>query len=150
MATATKDVQEIVNDLIEICRDGKQGFETAANAVNDGLLKKEFLHHARERATFVNVLSTALIELGYEPVTHGTAAGALHRGWIHMTNLKPGDNEHAVLAACERGEDSALRAYTEAMEAMIPGRLGELIAAQYLVVKSAHDRIRQMRDAAKA
>jgi uncharacterized protein (TIGR02284 family) len=149
MTTATKDIQEVVNNLIEICRDGQQGFEAAANAVDSPMLKKELMHHGRERGEFVRILASALVEMGHEPVNHGTASGALHRGWIHMMNLKPGDNEHAVLAACERGEDSAVDAYTDAMEALLAGRIGELIAGQYLVVKSAHDRIRQMRDAAK-
>jgi uncharacterized protein (TIGR02284 family) len=148
MATITKDAQEVVNNLIENCRDAQQGFEASANAIDDGVLKKELLHHSRERAEFVRILSSVMTDMGYEPVTHGSASGALHRGWIHLTNLKPGDNEHAVLAACERGEDSAVAAYTDAMESEISGRLGELVAAQYLVVKSTHDRIRQLRDAA--
>jgi uncharacterized protein (TIGR02284 family) len=149
MATATKDIQEVVNNLIEICRDGQQGFEAAANALESPTLKKELMHDSRERGEFVRILASALVELGYEPVNHGTAAGALHRGWILATNLKPGDNERAVLSACERGEDSALEAYTEAMQALLPGQIGELIAGQYLVVKSTHDRIRQLRDASK-
>jgi uncharacterized protein (TIGR02284 family) len=150
MTTAGKDTQEVVNNLIEICRDGQQGFEAAANAVEDPTLKKELMHHSRERGDFVRILAGSLVEMGYEPVDHGTASGAVHRGWIHLMNLKPGDNEHAILAACEQGEDSAVEAYTKAMQALLPGRIGELIAGQYLVVKSTHDRIRQMRDASKA
>jgi uncharacterized protein (TIGR02284 family) len=147
MTMATKGVQEVVIGLIEICRDGQQGFEAAANAVSDVKLKAEFMHHSRERGEFAKIFSSVLGKLGYEPPKHGTASGAVHRGWIHMLNMKPGDSKHSVLAACERGEDSAVKAYTEAMEAMLTGRIGELIAAQYLVVRSTHDRIRQMRDA---
>ena len=101
MTTATKDVQEVVNGLIEICQDGQQGFEAAANAVNDVKLKGELMHHSRERGEFAKILSSALSKLGYEPAEHGTASGAVHRGWIHILNMKPGDSKHSMLAACE-------------------------------------------------
>ena len=141
-------VGDTVNHLIEVCRDGEEGFKTAADAVNPMPLKTELLKYSRDRAGFANALSHAMEQMGQAHVNHGTASGLVHRGWINLVRLKPGGNEHAVLAACESGEDAAVDAYNDAMREHLPGRVGELVAAQFQVVKGTHDRIRNLRDLA--
>jgi len=62
--------------------------------------------------------------------------------------LTSGD-DHAILAECERGEDSAVKQYKEAMEDDdLSQPVRQIVARQYLDVKRAHDRIRELRDAA--
>jgi uncharacterized protein (TIGR02284 family) len=58
-------------------------------------------------------------------------------------------DEHAILAECERGEDSAAKEYNDAMAIELGPPLREIISRQYREVKSAHDRIRNLRDTAK-
>ena len=149
MTTATMNIQETINHLIGACRDGAQGFEAAANALQNAVLKTELLQYGRQRAGFASALVNVMQEMGYSPATHGTVSGAMHRGWINVMKITPGDNEHAVLAACERGEDSAVEAYGEAMGASLPDGILELISTQYQAVRATHDRIRALRDAAK-
>jgi len=147
MTTVTTNVRNTVNNLIEICRDGMEGFETAANAVNDGTLKNELEQYGSQRGVFAAALSNAMEEMGFQPRTHGSISGALHRGLISLMKIAPGDNEHAVLVACERGEDAALEAYMEASGTPLPGAIAELVSTQYQIVKATHDRIRTLRDA---
>jgi uncharacterized protein (TIGR02284 family) len=149
MTSGTKNIEDIVNPVIEICRDGEQGFATAANAVENNALRQDLSHYSKQRAGFAAALANALEEIGEEPVTHGSVSGALHRGWINITKMKPGDNEHAVLVACERGEGSAGKTYTEALGASLPTPIADLLAAQFQLVKATHDRIRNLRDAAE-
>lgn len=149
MASATKNVQSVVNPVIEACLDGEQGFATAANAVENQILRDDLMHYSRQRAGFAAALANALEEFGEEPRASGSVSGALHRGWINLTKMKPGDNEHAVLAECERGEDSAVKVYTDAMGQSLPTPIADLISGQYQLVKGTHDRIRSLRDRAK-
>ena len=148
MATITKNVEDTINEVLETLHDGEKGFHTAADAVQREVLKNELMHFSRERASFAAALTSALFDIGSKPKTEGSASGAIHRGWINLMKLKPGDNEHAVLAACEQGEDSAVATYVGAMAAPLPEELSELISTQYQVVKATHDRIRTLRDAA--
>lgn len=62
--------------------------------------------------------------------------------------LTSGDDA-AILAECERGEDSAVHQYKEALEEGFASPIREIISRQYTEVKSAHDRIKMLRDVAK-
>jgi uncharacterized protein (TIGR02284 family) len=105
--------------------------------------------YSRQRAGFAAALTNVMQEMGFTPATHGSVSGAMHRGWINLMKVTPGDNEHAVLAACERGEDAAVEHYGEAMGALLPDGIVELVSTQYQAVKATHDRIRSLRDAAQ-
>jgi uncharacterized protein (TIGR02284 family) len=59
-----------------------------------------------------------------------------------------GDDE-AILSECERGEDSAMHEYEEAMQDGLTGTAREIVARQFSEIKSAHDRVRHLGDAAK-
>ncbi|MEY2572321.1 MAG: hypothetical protein QOJ87_534, partial [Verrucomicrobiota bacterium] len=57
---------------------------------------------------------------------------------------------HAILAECERGEDSAVAEYKKAMEEdQLSANIRETISRQYADVKQAHDHIKALRDASK-
>jgi len=148
METATLKLEDVVNQLIEICRDGEKGFETAAKAVSDSELKSELMRYSMQRRDFALDLERMLAELGQEPTTHGSIVGILRRGWINLTKIA-GENPHAVLAVCDRGEDAALEAYRNAIHEALQGTLEDLVSAQYRVITTVHDRIRTLRDSFK-
>jgi len=82
-----------------------------------------------------------------DPEKTGSVAGALHRGWIDLKAAVSAKDEHAVLAECERGEDSAVEEYREALEhSELPPEVHGVIARQYASVQEAHDRVRDLRD----
>jgi uncharacterized protein (TIGR02284 family) len=149
MTTATISMNDTVYDVIDICRDGEQGFAAAADTIVSDALKRELLTYSRERADFADALSDALEELGYAPRARDSAPGPIHCEWIDQLEKIGNNNEHTVLVACERGEDAAMEAYAEAMGAPISGRLAELISDQYQVVAATHGRIRELRDTAE-
>ena len=53
------------------------------------------------------------------------------------------------LPECERGEDSAVEEYKNPVEDDLPTPLREIVSRQYAEIKDAHDRIKNLRDAAK-
>ena len=52
MAVNREELIECLNDLIETCRDGESGFQTAADHVKDFELKKFFTQCSEQRAQF--------------------------------------------------------------------------------------------------
>jgi uncharacterized protein (TIGR02284 family) len=73
----------------------------------------------------------------------------MHRAWINIKSAVTSGDDHAILAEAERGEDSAVNEYQDAMKEDIAVAVRGVIARQYHEVKNAHDRIRNLRDAAK-
>jgi len=144
MATDSKDVLKTLNNLIETCRDGQEGFRQAADAIEDRELRSLFDSYSRQRSQFISDLQSEVRRLGGDPEQGGSMAGALHRGWINLKSAVTGKDRHAVIAECERGEDSAVRNYEEALEEDLPTDVLPLIERQYAQIVQAHDRIRQL------
>jgi len=144
-----KETISTINGLIETLKDGQEGFRQAAEAVKDPELKSLFNEFSLQRSRFAGELQSDAIGLGEsKPEDSGSAAGALHRSWINLKGAISKRDDHAILAECERGEDSAIKEYREAMEEEnLAAPVREIISRQYAEVKSAHDRIKQLRDA---
>src|SRR5438874_13244817 len=142
---------DIIDNLIETLKDGQEGFKQAAEAVKDPQLKSLFEEYSRQRARFVAELrSQAQPPSARDSDVSGSAAGALHRGWIDLKSAVTGGDDHAILAECERGEDSAVKEYTKALGGDLTPSLHELVSRQYTDIKAAHDRIRNLRDSRKS
>lgn len=144
------DVISTLNNLIETCRDGQNGFQTAAGGVTRGDLKQLFHEFSQQRAQFVGELQDEVRRLGGDPETTGSVAASLHRGWINIKSAVTGSDDNAVLAECERGEDSAVRNYQEALESELPANVRSVVERQFRQVKQAHDRVRSLERATEA
>jgi len=64
MTTATTSVEETLNGLIEICRDGQQGFDAAVSSIENGELKTELREFSRHWSEFAAQLSGAMEQMG--------------------------------------------------------------------------------------
>ena len=73
----------------------------------------------------------------------------MHRAWINLKSAVTSGDDKAILSECERGEDSAVREFEEAMHDGLTSPLRDIVSRQYSEIKSAHDRVKHLRDAAK-
>lgn len=144
------DIASTLNQLIETCMDGKEGFTAAAEAVSDSTLRRELLDLSQQREEFAADLQSHVALLGEKPEQKGSVSGALHRGWINIKAAINTRDKYAVLSECERGEDSAVDAYRHALQVDLPMEESQTIALQYAAIKRAHDRIKTLRDASKS
>jgi uncharacterized protein (TIGR02284 family) len=145
-----KEIISTINNLIETLKDGQKGFTEAADAVDDPQLKSLFTGYSEQRFRFASELQAQVKSLGEpEPETGGSAAGAMHRGWINLKSAITSKEESAILAECERGEDAAVQAFEKAMRDDLTSAVRDIVSRQYSEIKSAHDRIKTLRDAAK-
>lgn len=150
MATDNDNVISTLNNLIETCKDGENGFRTAADGVKNGELKTLFNTYSQQRAQFAAELQGEVRRLGGDPEQTGSISATLHRGWINIKSTVTGEDEGAVISECERGEDSAVKNYTEALNENLPANLKTIVEQQFTKVKEAHDRIRAMEKAGSA
>jgi uncharacterized protein (TIGR02284 family) len=142
MATETVSA---LNDLIESLKDGEKGFRTASEQVKDPGLKSAFEQLSEQRARFARELQIEVTAFGGEPEITGSTAAAAHRGWINIKGAL-GGGEKSILNEAERGEDSAVHSYEQAMNAELPANVATVVRTQFAEVKRAHDRVRDLRD----
>ena len=145
-----KEVISTINNLIETLKDGQEGFKQAAEGVKDPQLKSLFNDYSLQRSRFATELQSEARVLGEsEPETSSSAAGALHRAWINLKSAVTSGDERAILAECERGEDSAVEEYKKAMNHNLSAFLSGIVARQFAQIKEAHHRIKNLRDTTK-
>jgi uncharacterized protein (TIGR02284 family) len=147
---STEQAVSTLNSLIETCRDGQEGFKTAAEGVNNSELKELFYAYSQQRAGFVGELQDEVRRLGGEPDTTGSVTASLHRGWMGLRAALTGGDEASVLAECERGEDAAMSNYRAAFNVDLPASVRQMTERQFAEIKEAHNNIRNLDRAAGA
>jgi len=148
MTSKPLDLIAVLNKLIETCKDGDEGFQTAAKCVTNSDLKTLFQSYAQQRALFASELQAEVLRLGGDPEKTGSLAGALHRGWTNIKSVVVGGDEASIIAECERGEDVARKNYEEALQQNLPADVHATVNRQYASVKESHDRIHALEVAA--
>lgn len=149
--TTRTEVIDILNDLLKNAHDGHQGYLAAAKETHSPYLQNTFQtlaeHHARTAAD----LAALVQQHGGEAVDHGSATGAVHRGWLKVKAAVGADSDASILDEAERGEDANVARYRKALKAdSLPADLLATIDRQAQAAQRSHDEIKAMRDAAKA
>ncbi len=144
------DVIDVLNDLIETCRDGEYGFNACAEHAQGQNLKTLFRQRETECSDAANDLKGFVLWLGGKPPAGGTASGAMHRGWVAVRGTLSGYSDKSLLDECERGEDAALARYRKALKQTLPSDIRTAIERQRDGVQRNHDQIKALRDAAKS
>jgi uncharacterized protein (TIGR02284 family) len=142
MTIDTKEVRSILNDLIQICKDGQQGFLDAAHHVNDANVKSMFLDLSQQHSMIAGDLQQEVTRLQGDPEKTGSTTGALHRGWIDFKAKVSGQSDQAAIREAERGEDATIKAYQKALEKTLPADLRVTLELQLQAIVDAHRRVR--------
>jgi uncharacterized protein (TIGR02284 family) len=132
---------DCLNGLIAVARDGEHGYRTAAADVNNSELGTIFSEYADQRARFVHDLEKEVVRLGGTPSHHGTVTGMVFRGWMNLKGALTGGGAHAIVAACETGEDSAQAAFERVVNLDITGATRSLVEKQWHQIQEAHQRM---------
>ncbi len=148
MSNSLSDTISTLNSLIETCKEGQEGFRLAAEAVTDDEDLKGFLFSCSlQRSKFAGELGNEVIALGEpDPAKESTVISALHRGWINLRTALSGGDNYAILAECERGEDSAVKEYSKAAGSGLSDTHKEMVQRQLQEVVATHNSVRGLRD----
>jgi uncharacterized protein (TIGR02284 family) len=107
-----------------------------------------FTNMANTSLQFANALAAEVRSLGGEPATDSTQSGKLYRLWMDIKSGVTARDRKSVIALCEFGEDSALKAYRLALESdtEIPANIRQLILDQKSNLQNSHDVVKRYRD----
>ena len=148
----TENATGVLNDLIEINNDRVAGFEKAiADIKDENIDLKEIFQGYAEQSRKNGQELAAIVGNADEVETGTSASGSLHRAWIDVKSLFGGSDRAGILSEAERGEDAIKKAYQDALNSSeLPNDAAETVRAQAQDINAAHDRIKALRDVAKA
>lgn len=152
MTTISKELIEVLNDLVKINNDRIEGYKTAAEEIKgeDFSLQPVFNRLANESRRNVSQLSMHITEMGGEVEDDTTSIGKLYRAWMDVKATFTGNGKTSILESCEFGEDQAQKAYEEALSnAELDSETRALVSSQKMALKEGHDLIKQLRDTNK-
>jgi uncharacterized protein (TIGR02284 family) len=150
MENINNELVAMLNDLIRINNDRTEGYHKAIEElkVTDIDLKTMFTNMANTSLQFANTLAAEVRNLGGDPATDSTQSGKLYRVWMDIKSGITARDRKSVIALCEFGEDSALKAYRLALESdtEIPAEIRQIILDQKSSLQASHDVVKRYRD----
>ena len=148
---STMQNTETLNDLIEINNDRIEGYNKAAVQTKDEDLRSLFSKMAAQSSLFAGELKQLVRAEGDEPEEGTTFRGKIYRTWMDVKATFSGKDRKSVLDSCEFGEDAAQRAYRSALEDEdLSSNVRLVIEKQKAVLREAHDKIKNLRDAERS
>ena len=144
------DVIDVLNELIETCKDGEYGFNACAGQATRADLKSVFMQRADDCRGAAQELAEQVRGLGGKPDEGGSVMGALERGWVAIRAKLSSYDDKAVLEECERGEDNALARYRKALKKPLPAAIKLIVERQMQGAQRNHDQIKMLRDQFRA
>jgi len=140
------DLIDLLNDLIENCKDGEYGFRECAEHAKSPELKSVFASRSEDCRRAAQELQQRVTALGGTAEDGGTALGAVHRGWVAARSALTSYDDRAMLDECERGEDVAVAKYRAALQKQLPEDLRSLLERHLMGAQRNHDEIKALRD----
>jgi uncharacterized protein (TIGR02284 family) len=141
MASVNQQVIAILNNLVATCKDGENGYRSAAEDVASGELKELFDSYLRQRYEFGTELLAEIHRLDVAYERKGTIAALIHRGWMNMKAALTRRDASAIVRECARGEHAATKDYEQALKHELPPEIRAVVEKQYAKIKEAHDRM---------
>ncbi len=144
MSTNSNQIKTL-NNLITILYDGENGYKEAADEVNSVTLATRFRQLAQQRYNFGHEIKPFIKNLGGEVDKGGSVIASLHRVWMDLKAAIASNDEAAILDECIRGEESAVKAYEEALKDItLTGPARETVAVQLEKISTTLLNIRKM------
>jgi uncharacterized protein (TIGR02284 family) len=143
-------VIDVLNDLLESCRDGEYGFKTCAEYAKSTDLKIMLTRHSTECREAGEELQSLIRQFGGDPDEGGSVTGMLHRGWVSVRGTLSMHSDKAMLEECERGEDTAVARYRKALKENFPPAVRAVVERQAQGAQRNHDQVKAMRDSSTA
>ncbi|MAS33037.1 MAG: hypothetical protein CL610_03455 [Anaerolineaceae bacterium] len=138
------DVIRKLDQLIEACQDGEDGYYVAAQGVHHTQLKAMLEWCSSQRGEFAEQLAELVAVLGGTLEIGASPANILYCRWDKIKSASRTGNMAAIVRECERGDAKAMQAYDEVLAYDLPEPVRKLIAWQYDKIKFSHQRLNRL------
>lgn len=139
---------ETLQELIQINLDSQDGFQQVADKTDEISVANLFRRLASERHEQAQELKQLVSANSEEPEDSGSFAASAHRALIDI-RAALGGGAKVMLIEAEKGEDKIKEKYEEALKGNPGTAVSDVLHRHYAAVKTAHDSVRDLRDAHK-
>ena len=143
----TRSNTDVLQELVQIARDSKSFYESAAKEVADANLRLDFLRMAEIKGELIAQLASHISARGAAPETSGTFAGTLRKGYgellAHMRSKQGAAKTYT--AQLEETEDRLLKHYEGALKDVTSPEVREVLNAQLPKLRRCHDEMKQLK-----
>ena len=144
--TTQFDDAAALNDLITTLLDSVAGYEESAGELENQTLAEKFESRARERLSAVTQLKAAVAAAGGDPKENGSLSGTMHRAFVDLKGLVMGNDDRAIIAEIERGEDQLRDEFEKVLADTNLSPAGRAAAAKaWQTVCAGHDEMRALK-----
>lgn len=133
-----------LSELLDTVEDGHAGYQVAAQGIRELKIRQALGQIALERKQLGEELREEIARRGVPARTHGTVAGALHRGWIQMKELGRA-SAATILEECGRGEAASIKLYKQALAKDLPPEVRKVVALHLDRITAARERVMELR-----
>ena len=102
--------------LIAILEDAKRGYLNASEKIKDEVLSLLLERFGYQKSRYINELRQVVNQLGVNSSIDQFTLSLLHRTWMDLKNTFKFGQRDAVIQACIKGEETALKNYSTALE----------------------------------
>ena len=145
MSETSHDISTL-NDLIATTYDSINGYTEAARNSDNQRFVAMFTARSVEREATVRTLRADVIRLGGKPDENGTVMGGAHRMFMNLKSVVTGQDEAAIIAEVEQGEDHIRAKFEDAIaDADLSPQVMHTIRECFVSVKQGHDEMRDLK-----
>ncbi len=132
------EIKDDLQKIVDICNDGVEGYEIAADKIDDGSMKTLFLRLSQQRKGFIETIKNEAHTMGIDFNETGTAKGFFHRTWLATKSTFSSDKKDKVIEEAMTGENKALEVYAKVTaDPAVPEYLQHTLGEQERLIKVA-------------
>jgi uncharacterized protein (TIGR02284 family) len=136
---------DLLNELIEIARDGRQFYLDAATKVSGADIQQVFRTQANVREQLINDLSQHVVLRGDVASRDETMAGKTRKLYAEILATLSSDQDAVYIGQLEEVEDRLLGHYRKALEDAESEDVRRVLVLHMPTVQAAHDRMKSLK-----
>lgn len=146
MSTDNKKTIEALHDLIQINKEGEHGYKEASESIQSDDFKTVLYRLSQQRALFRGELEEILHkDFRDSAEVSESLTSKAHRFWIDFKSSLSNSDDQAILSECERGEEHAIKQYTDALDGRLPEYVESMVKKQLDLIRGSLSQIREFK-----
>lgn len=146
MSTDVKKTIHTLHDLIQVNREGEIGYKEASEDIDIPEFKTLLYRLSQQRALFRGELEDILHkDYKDDADVRDSLASKAHRTWIDLKAALGKHDNVAVLTECERGEEHAVKKYSEVFDGRLPDYIEKTALNQLEMIRGSLSQIREFK-----
>lgn len=143
---ALDKVESILKELVEVLRDGQDGFKELGHRLQNDKAKRFFLEETQRRAEYAAELENELHRMGVHDVKVSTSHSGNARIFLGEVESSLAGGQKALLSTAERSDGAAMKVYAKALKDDLPLPLRQMLDRQQAHIQRSHDQVKALHD----